>query len=63
MPPSTIVDTIAQNLDKVESIFVCTMEDGEPVLYASGNLRELCIASIAIQQLAMQYINKEIVDE
>lgn len=60
IPPSTVIDTLSENVKDIEAIYVVTIEDGRPVCYASGDLSRLCMAAVTMQDLATKYLNGEI---
>lgn len=63
IPPYVVLDTLKERLPDIEAIFVVTIENDEPVTYASGDLNKLCIASVTLHQLAVDYLKGNVVDE
>lgn len=58
--PEKVVQGLTDNLPNIESIYVVTIEDGRPVVSASGDLRDLCTAAVTIADFATRYLKGEL---
>lgn len=57
--PSIILQHIAEEINTLGSMFVIGIEKetGKHVIWASGDLGSLCYAAMALQDLALKYVN------
>lgn len=56
--PEIILNSVAEDLGEMKHLFAVGIDKGgRPMLYASGDLSTLSIAALALQDLAMSYLN------
>lgn len=59
--PTIIMDSLTQHLPEMDQLYVVAlMKTGEPLVWASGDLGELCHASFIMHDLALRYVRGEV---
>ncbi len=58
--PTMVVQSLQEDVEQMEDIFVVSITANGPVVYASGNLMLLSFAALVLQDIAMKQLNDEI---
>ena len=62
--PVIVMESVASKLETLKDLYVIGINaDGEPEMWATGDLSNMCFASMALQQLCHQYLRGELEDE
>lgn len=62
--PAIVLNTIGEDLSQVKSLYAVSINaDGQTTCYATGNLGDLAMAVIALQDLALKHLNGMIESE
>lgn len=63
LTPAMVLETVTEDIPILQDVFICGIDvDGQPVLYASGDLKQLPLAVLALQGLAISLINGDMID-
>lgn len=52
--PHVVVNELGQRLPIISAIFVVSIENGIPTIYATGDLNDLCLAAVVLQGYAQR---------
>ncbi len=58
--PAIVLQTLQEDIDTIEDMFVVTITQNGPVVYASGNLMLLSFAALVLQDMALKELNGNI---
>jgi len=63
LTPAMVLETVQEDLPILQDVYICGIDvSGAPVMYASGDLRNLPLAILAMQNLALALLNGDISD-
>ncbi len=56
--PAIVLNAIGEDLPTIKALYaVAIKEDGQPICYATGDLSGLSLASLALHDLALKFLN------
>ncbi len=58
--PAIVIQTLQEDIDTIEDMFVVAITQNGPVVYASGNLMLLSFAALVLQDMALKELNGDI---
>lgn len=64
LTPALVLHHIHQELPNLKEIYVVGLtHEGEPISWSSGELGGLSLAALVLQDLALKYLNGEIIQD
>lgn len=61
--PAIVLCSLDKALPTIKQMYVVTLTDDGPVLYATGDLSDLCYAAKVLDDLATRFVRNEIEEE
>lgn len=62
--PEVVLESLAERIGELREIYIVGVNgSGEHIVWASGDLKSLAYAALAFQDLALKYLNNQVVDE
>ncbi len=62
--PEVILESAASQLPEIRALYIVGIRhDGKPQLWASGLMPDMALASLALQDLAMDFMNNRVIQE
>jgi hypothetical protein len=61
--PEIVVQSLIKELPKLRELYVVALTDDDPIVWATGNLNDLCYAAKCLDVMADRYIRGEIESE
>ncbi len=59
--PEIVLQSLQKNLPNMKDVYVVAIDkDGEPTVWATGELNNLCFAAMQFQRFAFKFLNGEI---
>lgn len=61
--PEIVLANVLKELSAIKQLYVVALTDGEPIVWATGNLSQMCFAAKYLDSLCLDYVNGKIEEE
>lgn len=62
LSPEVVLQSVVEALPEMRDVYVVGIsKEGEPTVWATGDLTRLSYASLVLQDLALKYLNGEVI--
>ncbi len=58
--PAVIIQSLKEAVSEIREMYVVTLTDEGPQVYATGDLTKVAFAALVLQDVAIKYLNGEI---